>query len=56
MGKKARRALSEEPRRCEHCGQFFRPWTPAAKYCTSLCRMAASKARHKPPAPPKDGD
>ena len=45
-------------RACGHCGEWFVPPVPSAKYCTTVCRANAGLARRadrKRPTPPREG-
>ena len=56
MSDKAPHQSLRPPRACAVCGAEFRSEWPTKKYCSPMCRMKATEARRKRPAPPKEGD
>ena len=58
MAQEGSRPTRFEPKACAFCGEMFRAWTPAKKYCSPACRLKAVEARRAArarPAPLQEG-
>lgn len=46
-GKKVRKAIALEDRKCEYCGIVFSPFRQESKYCSKKCSKKAEQVKHR---------